>query len=51
MQELTDNYHSFKSTVRSLNVFLNDLPSNKISSEDSVTQISAKKKSQQVSVV
>ncbi|MCI4395277.1 hypothetical protein PGIGA_G00178520 [Pangasianodon gigas] len=46
MQEVTNKYQIFKSTVRSLNTFLNDLPSNKILSEDTMTQITAKQNSQ-----
>lgn len=51
MLELTNKYSSFKSTVRSINVFLNDLPNNKLLSEDTMTQISAKQNSEKVSLV
>lgn len=51
MQEVTAKYKSFKSTVRSLNAFMNDLPSNKMLSEDTMTQINTKQNSQKVSLV
>ncbi|KAI5087428.1 envoplakin [Silurus meridionalis] len=46
MLEVKNNYQSFNSTLRSLNLFLNDLPSNKILPEDTVTEIAAKQNSQ-----
>ncbi|XP_047671620.1 envoplakin-like [Tachysurus fulvidraco] len=50
MLELTNKYSSFKSIVRSINLFLNDLPSNKLLSEDTMTQISAKQNSEKWAV-
>ncbi|KAF5906033.1 envoplakin-like [Clarias magur] len=46
MQEVTHKYKSFKSTVRSLNAFMNDLPSNNMFSEDTVSEITTKQNSQ-----
>lgn len=51
MQEVTNKYQSFKSSVRSLNTFLNDLPSNKILSVDTMSEITAKLNSQKVRLV
>ncbi|XP_017337059.1 envoplakin [Ictalurus punctatus] len=50
MKEVTNKYQSFKSIVRSLNVFMNDLPNNKILSVDTMTEITAKQNSQKWTV-
>lgn len=50
MQEVTNKYQSFKSSVRSLNAFLKDLPDNKILSVDTKNQITAKQNSQKVKI-
>ncbi|TSX99860.1 Envoplakin [Bagarius yarrelli] len=50
MQELTNKYQVYKSAVRSLSVSLNDLPSNKILSGDSLTEIQSKLKPQKWAV-
>ncbi|KAK3508595.1 hypothetical protein QTP70_034261, partial [Hemibagrus guttatus] len=50
MMEVTNKYCSFKSTVRALKLFLNDLPNNKLLSEDTMTQVSAKQNSQKWAV-
>ncbi|XP_058261060.1 envoplakin-like isoform X2 [Hemibagrus wyckioides] len=50
IMEVTNKYNSFKSTVRALNLFLNDLPSNKLLPEDTMTLISTKQNSQKWAV-
>ncbi|KAF4080751.1 hypothetical protein AMELA_G00174870 [Ameiurus melas] len=50
MKEVTNKYQSFKRILRSLNVFMNDLPNNKILSVDTMTEITAKQNSQKWTV-